>query len=466
VRLAFPLEWSRLGGAALLVVFPLALGAALVNEPRLAPMAVLLVAVAVWVVVRGQVAWWDLLVFAVAGAYVLDLGFANIGVPGPFPLPLVDLIAALLIVRAATRPGFRWPATLPFVLAAAFVALTAIRLVVDYPTYGGFALRDTTLAFELAFLFIGFWAVREYGLERISRVLAVAFAVGLAYTAFYPFRDAIEAVSPVVGLQRPVPLFGNFVGNTVVVAAFFYFAIVRPFGSRSYYLAAAALPLMVLLQSRGWYIAVPAAILLVVLLGRARTGKQVRRGLAATLAVGAVGLALFFPIAPEGRVGQVSPSFVVAQLATLSGREGPGADVDQRREWADKVLEKVNATPSGQVFGVGLGPDLALGFENPQGGLVRKPHNDYLEIYARLGALGLALFVGMFGSAFLQVARAARRTGGLEGRFLLFTVAQTTVIGFIAATQPLLAFPYGTVPLFFVLGGALAVAERPRGTAR
>jgi hypothetical protein len=34
------------------------------------------------------------------------------------------------------------------------------------------------------------------------------------------------------------------------------------------------------------------------------------------------------------------------------------------------------------------------------------------------------------------------------------------VMSVIAATQPLLAFPYGTVPLFVVLGAALAVSER------
>jgi hypothetical protein len=33
------------------------------------------------------------------------------------------------------------------------------------------------------------------------------------------------------------------------------------------------------------------------------------------------------------------------------------------------------------------------------------------------------------------------------------------VLAVIAATQPLLAFPYGTIPLFVVLGAGIAVAE-------
>jgi O-antigen ligase len=456
-------------GLALLVVVPLVAGASIGGEPAIVAPLILLIATAVWFNIRRALVWWDLLVLVVAGVYLLDYGFANVGVPGQVPIPIVDLVALLLMIRAATRPGFRWPESLPFVLAAAFVGLTVVRLSVDLPHFGVLAIRDATLGFELAYLFIGYWAIKEYGLPRVARMLSVIFVVGLAYVSLYPFRDAISSASPLVGLQRPVPLFGTYAGAGIVVtAAFFYFALVRPFGARSYVLAAAALPLLAMLQSRGLYIAVPMAMALVWTLGRKRAGTQVRKGLALSVAVGVVVLAVFFPFAPEGRLGKVSPSFIVAQIQTLSGREGPSSGtITVREEWFSKVMDRVSETPLGWAFGVGLGPDLASGVKTRQvegqedAVLVRKPHDDYLEMFARYGLLGLALFVGMLGTAFLRVIRGARVAEGLEGGFLWFAVAQTVVLALIAAAQPLLAFPYGTIPLFLVLGVALAVVERP-----
>ena len=446
-------------GVTLLVSLSLLLGVAVVDVPALAMPLVLLVSMAIWVAVRGQLVWWDILVLVVAGPYVLDHGFSNIGVQ----VPLVDLLAVLLVLRIATQPGFRWPDSLPFVLGLAFVSLTVLRLLADYPTYGPLAIRDATLGAEISFLLIGYWAIHEYGLPRVVRMLTVVFLVGFVYMALYPFRDTLHELSPTVGLNEPVPLLGGYQGNVVIVAVLFFFPIVRPF-RHSYLVAAAALPIVALLQSRGLYIGVPLTIVLVAVLARARIGMQIRRGLAATLAVGVLAALAFFPFAPEGRLGEKAElSFVVAQLATLTGGgEEVGTPVETRTAWFEEVTRKVGKTPQTQLVGLGLGPDLAFGFENEDGVLVRKPHNDFLEIYGRYGILGFAIFMVMFGSAFVRVVGAARVGTGLAGRFLWFAVAQTFMLALIAATQPLLAFPFGTVPLFFVLGAALAISVRPR----
>jgi O-antigen ligase len=216
------------------------------------------------------------------------------------------------------------------------------------------------------------------------------------------------------------------------------------------------------MQSRGMYIAIPGAIALVWLASRSTTRVRLRRGLVATLAIGALALVFLYPFAPkQGRVGEVSPAFVVAQLSTLGGSEGPGSPVSQRKAWFDEVLAEVDRTPWAWAVGVGLGPDLAFGFESASG-LVRKPHNDYLEAYARLGLLGFALFLGLLCTAFVRVVRDARSVDGWDARYMWFAVAQSFVLLVIAATQPLLAFSYGTVPLFFVLGSAIAVGDRHR----
>ena len=238
----------------------------------------------------------------------------------------------------------------------------------------------------------------------------------------------------------------------------------RPFGRRSYWLAAATLPVIVIEQLRGIYVALPLACLLVWVLSRSRVGVEIRRGLAITLGVGIVAASLVFTVAPEGRLGKVTPTFFISHFSTLLGREGPSAGtVDHREQWLQSVLGKITATETSFAFGLGLGPDLAEGFkaaqvEGQDEALVRKPHNDYLEILARYGLLGFATFTIMLGSAFMRIVGRARRLHGLEARFLWFAFAQSVVYAFLAATQPYLAFPWGTVPLFLVLGAALAVA--------
>ena len=449
-------------GLALVGIVALGVGAASSNDPRIAAPLVLIVVTAGWYSVRGQDAWWDLLIFVLGGLYLLDYGFANIGLAGSVPIPLVDLIAVVLLARAMTRPAFRFPASLPFTLATAFIALTFVRLAVDVPRFGLVAIRDATMAIELSFLFVGYWVIKEYGLPRLVRVLSVVFVVGLVYVSLYPFRDTLVTASPMVGLQRPVPLVGAFTASAIVLAgALFFFAIVRPFGARSYVLAAAALPLLALLQGRGLYIVLPATLLFIVVLGRTVKTVEVRRGLVTTLVIGAVGLAVVFSIAPEGRLGKVTPGFVVDQILTIEGREGPGSgSLDDRREWFESVMRQLGEKPTAWVVGLGLGPDLAQGFASEKDVLVRKPHNDYLETLARLGLPGLALLVGLLVTALARVIRAARYEDGVAGRFLWFATAQSVFIALLAATQPLLAFPYGTVPLFLILGAALAVAER------
>ena len=44
---------------------------------------------------------------------------------------------------------------------------------------------------------------------------------------------------------------------------------------------------------------------------------------------------------------------------------------------------------------------------------------------------------------------------------ILLTYLLSFVYLGIAATQPLLAFPYGTVPLFFIMGMGIAAARSP-----
>src|SRR5581483_5882270 len=122
----------------------------------------------------------------------------------------VDLILLALLAHGLQTPSVAPRARLTVVLTVCFMLLGFVRLMIDFPIWRTNAIRDFTLPLECGYLLVGYWTMRRYGVERWTRALAGIFLVGLPYLLAYPFRDAIVAISPTVGLQRAVPLFGNY----------------------------------------------------------------------------------------------------------------------------------------------------------------------------------------------------------------------------------------------------------------
>ena len=239
-----------------------------VSGPALAAACVFLVVLLVVADARRGLIAWDAVAFAMVGALVLGYGFANVGVIPGIPLPLADLIVAVVGAYSLTTSR-QWPRLPPAFIAAGLYALIATcRLIIDFPTWGKDALRDYSPAVEMLSLPLGYWVVLRFGLPRLSRLLAWAFLLVITYSWLYPIRDTIGSLGPTVGLQTPVTLLGYFNGPALA-SAFFYFVIVRPF-SVSAWIAAAALPPIALQQSRGLFIALPLSALLVLILAVAK----------------------------------------------------------------------------------------------------------------------------------------------------------------------------------------------------
>ena len=347
-----------------------------------------------------------------------------------------------------------------------FLAVTTVRFLASLPHWGVLAVRDYTTPLEMLAVVVGFWAVKEYGLGKWIRTWLVIFLVLLLYTSLYPFREALSASGPVVGLQRPVPLLGQYVGAGIAVGAAFFFFHLNLKRTWSFVLGTWCLVLLAILQWRGLYLAVPLAALAI-----AAASWRIGRGVALHLAGGFV-LAVFVlflvaPLVPQGRVGSIAPEFYASHFLTLFGGEGPaGGTIEDRKKWQGALWDRVRDQPAAILVGLGLGPDLIPTHRGPGGVLVRKPHNDYLEIFARFGILGLGLWVGFIGSALGGIWSAIKRQRAqdAETRFLVWVLALATVYLFVSAAQPLMAFPYGTIPLFTTLGMGLAVATRPIAT--
>lgn len=400
-------------------------------------------------------------ILALAGNVVLLYGFANLGIPaGPVAVPITELLLV---------PAFVWAVVMrrgPAGQRAAswwtlFLSLGITHLLTALPRYGVVAVRDALLPLEAAFLLVGYRLGRE-GWERAVRWLRWIFLAAALYFAAYPAAHVLATAAPVVGIQRDVPLLGQYAGaGPAAVAGFFFMALLRPLGVWSFPVAGFFLAELLLFQGRGDYLSFVASLgVLLALAGPGGRRGRVRLAVAGAL-VGAVFVAaLLLPLAPAGRLGPVSPEFYAQHVGTLVGREGPGAGtIRDRLQWISYTTRLLTTEPHRLITGVGYGPSLTGGFTVGAGVPVRQPHNDYLEALARLGLPGLVAVVGLLGSILLPVLRAARHGTGPEPRFLWWVGVATVPYLLIAAVQPLLAFPYGTVPLFTIGGLGLGVVD-------
>jgi O-antigen ligase len=220
---------------------------------------------------------------------------------------------------------------------------------------------------------------------------------------------------------------------------------------------------LAVLQMKGLYIAVPIVIILLGFAAGKTMKPRLWQTLGASMLLGGVLLAMMLPLIPEGRVSKVSLSTFVEQFKGLDGDQNKagGEAVSDRIKWQTRTWDEQKKSAGDMVWGMGLGRDLTGGF-NAGDANVRKPHNDYIEIQARYGFIGLTLWLAFIGSLLVPVWRGAKsaRVTREERVFLLWVLATAITALIIAGTQPLLAYPYGTAAIFCTLGMGLALVRQ------
>jgi len=390
------------------------------------------------------------------GLAVWSYGFNN--VPLVRPVPLVD---ALVMFAVLFSIPYWWPlrrlriVRRLLVLLSLLMVVVFFRLIVDIPRFGLLALRDALFAFELWTVFPAIALGMMLGEWKLDDILFWLFSLATVWFLLYPWRELIAAISPVVGIQRPVPLFAFTTAGFVSVPAFFWFLHHRE--RRGTIGAAAALVILLLAQSRGAYLAFIISALALLLL---RPGVMKRWGRAAVAGAAVAVVLLLVGDSLTGRLGApVGIHTVVEQLETLAGKEGPGAGSFQHRLVAwPKVIQQVLAEPLGPILGVGLGVDLFQGFALGEGILVRKPHNDFLEIWARLGILGLVAWVGVLVVLLWETLKGARLSSRHGWVLALQITLWITSLG-----QPAMGFAYVTVVWISLTGLWIGARLREQG---
>jgi O-antigen ligase len=384
--------------------------------------------------------WTHLLWIVIFGLTIWSYGFNNI--PFVRPIPLVDAVIFLVVVL-----GFRywWAFTGTAIVRKLLIPLLFLlivifgRLIVDVPEFGLLAGRDALFAFELWVIFPAIALGYMVGEHKLNQKLFLLFCVAMVWYLLYPWRELIESISPVVGIQRPVPLFAFTTAGFISVPMFFWF-LYYPNRMVSIIGSSAALLILLMAQSRGAYLAILLGSLVIIVLRLANIKKFVSFLIPIVILVGII-IAIFGKNI-QGRIGQVGLTFMLEQLGTLAEKEGPGSGSFQHRLAAwPAVIEEVLSEPLGPLFGVGLGPDLFQGFALGPDIPVRKPHNDFLEIWARLGVVGLIPWLCILVISGWEALKGTRRNPRQS-----WILALQITLWITSLSQPAMGFAYIVVP--------------------
>jgi O-antigen ligase len=160
-------------------------------------------------------------------------------------------------------------------------------------------------------------------------------------------------------------------------------------------------------------------------------------------------------------MGPVSFAFVEEQFQTVLAVSDPNTrmshDVD-RADMYGEAWDRLRSNPINMVVGEGFGQVL-VNLVSEEGIAVREPHNSSLSVLARLGFVGLSLWLLFIGLIFLRFVRALRMrsasgeaTTTLLWLFLCFLLFLLT-----ASVQPTFEFSHGSMPFYFMLGMGIGI---------
>jgi len=434
---------------------------------------------------RLQYAWALSLGAILAGYAFLDRGFAYVGVP---PLYVGELVLLLGILAAVVGGGFAPVLRSPVLwLLIAFAVEGVLRTAPYWSTYGVDALRDGVIWEYGSFaILVAAFLLRARHLATIPDI----YRRWLPWFLFWvPAAIAVQKFAPTASPLAPgsaVPLLALKSGDVAVhlagIASFLLLGLhqfgaprSRPNSSRLLewmcWLAWIVAALGVSSSNRGGLLAILGAVTVVLAIR-----PMSRSGHAGLFRISyvAVVLTLVFVLfniqldAGEGR--QISPQQIAANLASVvgsSGQSGLQGTRDWRLQWWQQITKYTVVGPyfwTGKGYGINLAD--ADGFQVNADGSLRDPHNGHMDILARTGVPGLALWVALqstFGVSLVRAYLRARR-GKREwwARLNLWILAYWLAFLINMSFDVYLEGPQGGIWFWSLMGFGIAALERQR----
>ena len=364
--------------------------------------------------------------FILAGYLLLDRAFAYIHVPGT-PLYIGETVLGIggLGVLAATgylRIVVRDEPILA--LLAAFFLWGLMRFLPGYHTFGIDAVRDFALCYYCLFAFFIAAAlarspdILERLIARLGRFvpwLLTWLPIGLILQQLVKHPPHMPGTS--VSLLEHKP--GNAsIAALIALGSMWLFPDQRSAKSRAMWSIVALLTIgLASTQNRGGLLGAGAGTLVGLAYYRDRMRLILRALLVTVLGLGlAVALSLKIPTSGSAVQGQraFSASQLIANLASLLGSKSSatlvGTENGRTQLWS--LIYQKQVDDALLIRGSGFGPNLAYEvgvFESSPTDPLRSPHNSHLDILARMGLLGLSLWIVLWLGWYRRLIRGCRR---------------------------------------------------------
>lgn len=383
-----------------------------------------------------------------AGYLLFDRAFAYLHLPGS-PLFIGEMVLGVGAAAALmSTQYFKVPIRDEPILALliAFACWGLIRMVPGVSTYGMDALRDGALWFYCLFTFFVTAALAKSpelldrlisGLSRLSPwlLLWLPFAVIL-----YPLAES----APTVPFST-VSVLSHKAGSAAIAALLVLGSMWLLPGKRSARRRAglSMLALIVIAlaatQNRGGLLGVIAGGAVGLAFMRNRVGLFARAVLVMGVGLGLASL-LSLKVPMGGLQGrEFSASQLISNVVSLGGKDSPGnlgGTVEGREQLWTRILDK-QVTDGRLVDGSGFGQNLAseVGIYDAGKDTLRSPHNSHLHIMARMGLVGIALWVALWVGWYWRMVSGCRRLAR-EG---LHTRRQVGVLSLMVTTAVLVS---------------------------
>jgi hypothetical protein len=363
----------------------------------------------------------------VVAVYLLfDRAAAYLHLPGT-PVYLAEGLLAVGMVAWARSPRLVWSVIRADPVLCALMTYFlwgVLRAIPNLATYGTtFTVRDSSLWYYSLFAVLvvtSALVAPEFPFRLAEQT--VRFAPWLL--AWLPFAVVLGAAS---GTSARVPFSSVSVlshkdGNVAVVAFLSLLALCllrHPGRSsksrRAWALVAIATVFIAATQNRGGLVAVTVAAVIGLIMIRG-LGRLAARGLLVIAVLSLVGSAVL-PHGAGRSTRSVSSSQFVANIESLAGVNKSsslrGTEQARQRQWSYVV--SLERTEGKLPYGWGPGPNLGFGQATGTGDeTLRVPHNSHVDVLARLGLIGLAIWIFTWVAWSWRLLRARSRLTSLR----------------------------------------------------
>ena len=420
-----------------------------------------------------------MLPIVLAGYALFDRAFAWFHLPGLplFPGEVMVALAVLVIAGATSTVLGGARSRIPSTLLLVFILWGVLRTVPHLATHQLDAVRDAALwyyavfAFVVAGVVVAMPQVLKQWVGSYRRLLP--WLLGWSFIALQLDR---RIGGPYVPDTPIISLFSHKSGNVAVHAAlalaFLWLVPIEGMTRRIRVLLTAAVSVLVAVsgtQSRSGMIAAGVAIAVAWLMSWNRR-QMVAVMVAPVVLVLALAWAINFQVPAHPR--PISVTQLVKNVGSLTG--GGSSELSDTAQWRDELwtsLLKETRESNKLVTGWGFGPNLAaqMGFEGqkPEAPL-RSPHNTHLDVLARMGVIGLGVWISLWVAWFATVLRSRHRMQAKRDRFsrglMSFAIVGVVAILVNGYFDPTLESAQVALWLWSLFGLGLGLAARERIT--